>query len=177
VSLLRALEEALGGLPLVAEDLGFMTESVVALRQRFALPGMRILQFGFGSGPTADFLPHNYERPCIAYTGTHDNDTARGWYESASPEVQDFCRRYLAADGHEIVTAMIRALWTSVADWAIVPLQDVLGLGSEARMNIPGTPDGNWRWRAPASYRDSAPQGWLHEINHVYGRNEPEAES
>jgi 4-alpha-glucanotransferase len=174
VSLLRAMEEALGGLPLVAEDLGFMTESVEALRQRFGLPGMKILQFGFEAGPTGAFLPHHYARPCIAYTGTHDNDTARGWYEGADPSTQDFCRRYLATDDAGVVAAMIRSIWASVADWAIVPLQDVLGLGPEARMNVPGTPRGNWTWRVDPGYPGIAPSEWLREISQVYGRIEPE---
>ncbi|HET7010646.1 MAG TPA: 4-alpha-glucanotransferase [Anaerolineales bacterium] len=175
VSLLRALESGLGGLPLVAEDLGFMTEGVKALRERFRLPGMKILQFGFETGPEADFLPHNYAPPCVAYTGTHDNDTARGWYEHAEPSAQDFCRRYLASDGPDIVRAMIRALWSSVADWAIIPLQDLLGLGSDARMNVPGVPEGNWTWRAPSNYADVAPSGWLRDLSYVYGRLETEA--
>ena len=171
-ALLGALVSALGGLPMVAEDLGFMTPQVIALRKQFGLPGMKILQFGFESGPEGDFLPHNYVRPCLAYTGTHDNETARGWYENANPSAQDLCRRYLAVDGSAVVPGMIRAVWSSIADWAIVPMQDVLGLDNEGRMNVPGQPTGNWTWRANPDYLETAPREWLRGISEVYGRVE-----
>jgi 4-alpha-glucanotransferase len=150
--LLGALERVLGPLPLVAENLGVITPEVEALRRRFRLPGMAILQFAFGKDPQAPaFRPHAYERDTVAYTGTHDNDTggAAGSTRSAA-EVDDekaFARAYLATDGREMNWVMIRALLASVADTAIVPLQDVLGLGSEARMNRPATLGGNWSWR------------------------------
>jgi 4-alpha-glucanotransferase len=174
VSLLRALEHSLEGLPLVAEDLGVMTESVGRLRDRFGLPGMKVLQFGLEAGPEGDFLPHNFTRPCIAYTGTHDNDTSRGWYESADASTKDFCRRYLATDDAGVVSEMIRVIWSSIADWAIVPLQDVLGLGSGARMNVPGVAEGNWTWRVDPGYRAIAPTDWLRDIGTVYGRLQAE---
>jgi 4-alpha-glucanotransferase len=156
--LLSALERALGGLPLVAENLGVITPEVEALRRRFALPGMAILQFAFGKDPQApSFRPHAYARDTVAYTGTHDNDTVMGWWEGGAEgstrTVADvaaekaFARAYLATDGREMNWAMIRAVEASVAETAVVPLQDVLGLGSEARMNRPSTLGGNWAWR------------------------------
>jgi 4-alpha-glucanotransferase len=156
--LLSALERALGPLPLVAENLGVITPEVEALRRRFRLPGMAILQFAFGKDPQApSFRPHAYERDLVAYTGTHDNDTVMGWWHGGAEgstrtsadvaEEKAFARAYLATDGREIHWAMIRAVEASVADTAIIPLQDVLGLGSEARMNRPSTLGGNWAWR------------------------------
>jgi 4-alpha-glucanotransferase len=156
--LLGALERALGPLPLIAENLGVITPEVEALRRRFHLPGMAILQFAFGKDPQAPtFRPHAYEHDLAAYTGTHDNDTVMGWWEGGAEgstrtaedveEEKAFARRYLATDGREMSWTMIRALLASVADTAIVPLQDVLGLGSAARMNRPATLGGNWRWR------------------------------
>ena len=157
-ALLRALEHALGPLPLVAENLGVITPQVEALRRSFRLPGMAILQFAFGKDPQApSFRPHAYERDTVAYTGTHDNDTVMGWWEGGAAdstrtagdvaEEKAFARAYLGTDGHEMSWTMIRAVLASVADTAIVPLQDVLGLGSEARMNRPSTVGGNWSWR------------------------------
>jgi 4-alpha-glucanotransferase len=156
--LFDALARALGPLPLVAENLGVITPGVEALRRRFGLPGMAILQFAFGNDPQAPtFRPHHYERDVVAYTGTHDNDTVMGWWNGGAGDsirsAEDvakekaFARAYLATDGAELHWTMIRALLASVADTAIVPVQDVLGLGTEARMNVPATLGGNWRWR------------------------------
>jgi 4-alpha-glucanotransferase len=156
--LLSALERAFGPLPLVAENLGVITPEVEALRRRFHLPGMAILQFAFGQDPQApSFRPHAYEHDTVAYTGTHDNDTVMGWWQGGAEgstrtaadvaEEKAFARAYLATDGREMSWAMIRAVEASVADTAVVPLQDVLGLGSEARMNRPSTLGGNWTWR------------------------------
>ncbi|MBI4377327.1 MAG: 4-alpha-glucanotransferase [Elusimicrobia bacterium] len=147
-------------LELIAEDLGAVTHEVLELRDRFDLPGMRVLQFAFGSDQQADsFLPHNYPRRCVAYTGAHDNDTVLGWFHdpggpgSRSPEQvrieRDNALRYLRSDGREFHWDMIRAVMDSSADTAIIPLQDLLGLGSEARMNRPGSETGNWEWRLP----------------------------
>jgi 4-alpha-glucanotransferase len=154
----EALRDALGTLPIVAEDLGMITPEVEALRDRFEFPGMAILQFAFGSDPRESaFLPHAYQRNKVVYTGTHDNDTVVGWWtngvgdstRSVGAVAKERARAlaYLGGDGSEIHWDFIRALFTSVADTAIVPLQDVLGLGSEARMNLPGRSEGNWRWR------------------------------
>jgi 4-alpha-glucanotransferase len=157
--LFEALEGALGKLPIVAENLGVITPEVEALRTRFGFPGMAILQFAFGKDPQApDFKPHNYPHHLVAYTGTHDNDTVVGWWtgtagagsirtaEDVADEL-DYARRYLNTDGREINWVMIRTLLASVAATALFPLQDVLGVGSEGRMNLPGTSSGNWRWR------------------------------
>jgi 4-alpha-glucanotransferase len=160
-----ALRAELGELPLIAEDLGAVTRAVKNLRDRFQLPGIKILQFAFGNDPNADdFLPHNYARRAVVYTGTHDNDTTQGWFREAPPSgagAQASTRtaaqveteraavmRYLGVrDPREIHWDMIRAAQASVARLAIVPLQDALGLGAEGRMNRPGTASGNWEWR------------------------------
>ncbi|MGQ0703806.1 MAG: 4-alpha-glucanotransferase [Gemmatimonadales bacterium] len=157
--LFEAITSALGPLPIVAENLGVITPEVEALREQFGYPGMSILQFAFGTDPQArTFQPHSYSHHLVAYTGTHDNDATMGWWESTgagdstrSPEQvareKDFALRYLATDGREMNWNLIRAALASVADTAIVPLQDVLGLGSEARMNLPGRGSGNWAFR------------------------------
>jgi len=169
-SFLQALQQALGDLPIIAEDLGFITPEVTALRDKFDLPGMKILQFAFDGNPMHEFLPHNYPRHCVTYTGTHDNDTTMGWYESAPEPVRAFCRRYLASDGIDISWDMIRAVWASVAGWVLTPLQDVLGLGNEARMNLPGTTEGNWRWRVTEGQLTQALAAKLHNLSFIYGR-------
>lgn len=158
-SLFEALKDAMGDLPIVAENLGVITPSVEALRTQFGFPGMAILQFAFGNDPQApDFKPHNYPHHLVAYTGTHDNDTVVGWWNSeagagsirTAADVQKetaYAKRYLNTDGHDINLVMIRALMASVANTVLFPLQDVLGVGSEGRMNLPGSSSGNWRWR------------------------------
>jgi 4-alpha-glucanotransferase len=156
--LFRALASALGDLPLIAEDLGVMDDDVVRLRETFGLPGMCILQFAFtGNAWDARFLPHNHRPNSVVYTGTHDNDTTAGWFRgSAGKTTQSggerdaerrYALRYLGTDGHEIHGDFIRWALASVAHTAVVPLQDLLGLGSEARMNVPGTVGDNWEWR------------------------------
>lgn len=145
--LFRAIAGALGPLPIIAEDLGDVTAEVHALRRQLAFPGMRVLQFAFGDDCANPFLPHNYEPDTVVYPGTHDNDTAIGWWATANDHEKDHARRYLATDGHDITWTLIRAALASVADTAIVPMQDVLGLGSEARMNLPSQSDGCWEWR------------------------------
>jgi 4-alpha-glucanotransferase len=147
-ALFEAIERALGPLPIVAEDLGVITPDVVALRERCGFPGMRVLQFAFGSGSGNAYLPHNHEAASVVYTGTHDNDTTRGWWGGGATEAErHHLREMLATDGREIHWDLIRAALSSVADTAIVPMPDVLGLGSEARMNFPGKGEGWWRWR------------------------------
>ncbi|HTP24291.1 MAG TPA: 4-alpha-glucanotransferase, partial [Anaeromyxobacteraceae bacterium] len=155
----EAMEASLGHLPIVAENLGVITPEVEALRHRFGFPGMAILQFAFGKDPQADsFKPHNYGRDLVAYTGTHDNDTTLGWWASKAGAAsirtaEDIAAErahamaYLATDGSEMNWVLIRGVYASVADLAMAPLQDLLGLGSEARMNIPAVASGNWRWR------------------------------
>lgn len=167
--LFRELKSALGVLPLIAEDLGEITPDVFALRDELGLPGMKILQFAFDS-PKNQFLPHHYPANCVVYTGTHDNDTTHGWYATASEKERDFCRRYTARDGSDIAWDLIRLAWSSVADLAIAPLQDVLDLGTEFRMNLPGTATGNWHWRMPASGLNHWAASRLIEMTEVYGR-------
>lgn len=147
MALFDAIKQALGPLPIVAEDLGFITDDVHALRDGCGFPGMKILQFGFGAEADHEFLPHNWPRASVAYTGTHDNDTVRGWWNQARPRERAFVGSYLACGEHDIHWAMIRACANSVANIAVYPLQDVLGLGSEHRMNVPGVLGGNWGWR------------------------------
>jgi len=160
----------LGDLPIIAEDLGVMTPDVIALRDEFSLPGMKVLQFAFSGDPHDPFLPHNYSANCVAYTGTHDNDTTRGWYETAPAKERHFCRRYLASQGHDIAWDMIRAVWASVASLAVAPMQDLMGLGSEARMNFPSREAGNWGWRMPGDALSEPLRARLAELNFVYGR-------
>jgi 4-alpha-glucanotransferase len=178
----QAVRRELGPLPIVAENLGVITPEVEALRHRFHFPGMAILQFAFGTDPQGSgFRPHNYTRDLVVYTGTHDNDTTVGWWRStgegdstrAAADVRaekDQAFRYLDAEGREIHWAFIRAALASVADTAIIPLQDVLGLGSEARMNLPGRPSGNWRWRVTSGALADAPAARLRELTELYGR-------
>ncbi|MCB2202539.1 4-alpha-glucanotransferase [bacterium] len=166
----RVIKEELGELPIIAEDLGVITEGVTEMRDAFHLPGMKILQFAFAADPDDDFLPHNYPVKCVAYTGTHDNNTTRGWYEAAPEREKDFCRRYLARSGQDIAWSMIRALWGSVAAWVLAPMQDFLGLGEYARMNYPGNPSGNWDWRMQPNAITEGLTARLHETNFLYGR-------
>jgi 4-alpha-glucanotransferase len=145
--LFAAFEKAFPRLPIIAEDLGVITPDVVELRDKFGLPGMRVLQFAFGDGETNHFLPHHYVQNTIAYTGTHDNDTSVGWWSALPEREKAFARRYLGTDGETINWAMMGALSKSAANIVIFPMQDVLGLSGEHRMNLPGKPEGNWEWR------------------------------
>jgi 4-alpha-glucanotransferase len=166
----NALQQALGQLPLVAEDLGFITADVDELRLSVGLPGMRILQFAFDE-ENSPHLPHNYEIKAVVYTGTHDNDTARGWFASATPQQRELASTYLGCAAGEIETGLIRAAYVSVADTAIVPMQDILGVGSEGRMNRPGEVVGNWSWRIVQSQMDTAPGEMLRLLSRATGRS------
>ena len=170
-----AVREKLGELPIIAEDLGVITPDVVALRERYELPGMKILQFAFAGGPTDPFLPHNYPVNCVVYTGTHDNDTARGWYERVEEDEKDFYRHYMNRDGRDIAWDLIRGAWSSVAVFALAPLQDFLDLDNSARMNYPGRPSGNWTWRMPAGALSEALGKRISELNYLYLRSPQEA--
>lgn len=170
VALLESLKAEFGTLPLIAEDLGIITPAVEALRDRFDLPGMRVLQFAFGDDFRNPYLPHNYSTNSVAYTGTHDNDTTIGWYGSAPEKERDHVRRYLARDGADISWDMIRLAWSSVAEMAIAPLQDVMNLGADARMNFPGRPQGNWSWRYEHHQLNSWMLDRLAELTWLYGR-------
>ena len=147
VALLTRLGERLGGVPLVAEDLGVITDEVRALRDRFRLPGMVVLQFAFDGSRDNPHLPENHATRAVVYTGTHDNDTTVGWYAGLDAATRRYVRERLGAASLEMPEALIEAAYASRAQLAIVPLQDLLALGSEARMNMPGTIEGNWRWR------------------------------
>jgi 4-alpha-glucanotransferase len=188
--LFAAVREALGDLPIIAEDLGVITPDVVELRERFGFPSMRILQFGFNEPP---HLPHNYAGNMCVYTGTHDNDTTAGWFNSqagvgstrTSEQIERERRHaldYLASDGREIGWDFVRAVFASVADTTIVPAQDLLGLGSEARMNLPATTSGNWAWRLAPGALGGEQAARLRQFSELYERNaaapqakEPEA--
>jgi 4-alpha-glucanotransferase len=171
--LLSALRNALGGLPLIAEDLGLITPEVEKLRDEFALPGMRILQFAFGGKPDNPFLPHNYVHNTVVYTGTHDNDTTVGWHHQASAGEKSFLDQYLPNADHHISWNLVRLAWSSVADYAIAPLQDLLSLGTEARMNYPGKAAGNWGWRVGPGQVTPQVLERLAELTVLYGREKP----
>ncbi len=166
----KNMQSALGELPIIAEDLGEITPDVIVLREQFNLPGMKILVFAFDGNAANPFLPHNYSPHCVVYTGTHDNDTAVGWYSSAGESSRDFARRYLASDGSDIAWDLIRTAWASVAVFALAPMQDVLGLGNEARMNYPSRLGGNWSWRMPQYALSDSVTARLKELNTLYGR-------
>ncbi|MBN2241825.1 MAG: 4-alpha-glucanotransferase [Acidobacteria bacterium] len=171
----EALSQALGELPFIAEDLGYITPEVHALRDRWGFPGMRVLHFAFGDEAADNpHKPFNFIRNCVAYTGTHDNNTTAGWFAGgdrpyAGDEIAR-AKRYLGADAGDAVWGLIRVLLASVADRAILPMQDVLGLGPGARMNTPATVEGNWRWRMRPSHLDSDIASRLYELNRIYGR-------
>lgn len=181
--LFTAIKRALGELPIIAEDLGVITPDVEALRDDFQLPGMRILQFAFGGDAKNIDLPHNYIRNSVVYTGTHDNDTTVGWFGSvagagstrAAEQIERerrFCLDYLNSEGQEIHWDFIRALLASVANTAIVPLQDVLGIGTEARMNLPNTTSGNWAWRYKSGVLTEEIAERLRGLTQIYGREQ-----
>jgi 4-alpha-glucanotransferase len=172
-----------GDLPIIAEDLGYITPEVINLRDHFELPGMQVLQFAFGTDPQADaYKPYNYVKNSVVYTGTHDNDTTIGWFASegaglstrSHDEVsgeRELALKYLGTNGHEINWDFIRLALSSVANAAIIPLQDVLGLGSEARMNVPARESGNWSWRYTSDQLTPEIRRRLAEMTEVYGRN------
>ena len=182
IELFKASQKVLGTLPIIAEDLGVITPEVDALRDKLSFPGMRVLQFAFGNDPKADeYKPHNYPRNCVVYTGTHDNNTTIAWFKGSRIEganqsseekksERQSALKYLGTDGHEINWDFIRLALMSVADTAIIPMQDVLGLGSEARMNMPGTTEGNWCWRFSPDMLTEETTDRLKEITTLYGR-------
>ena len=176
MALFRTLQEKLGNLPIIAEDLGVITPEVEELRDTFGLPGMKILQFGFGGEHNSAFLPHGFTANSVVYTGSHDNETTLGWYRNASPAEQDHVRRYVARDGRDVVWDMIRLALASVSNSAVIPLQDLMELGNEARMNFPGQVGGYWSWRyLPHMLTDTIAYR-LREMTVLYGRA-PEPQS
>ncbi len=169
-TLFNAVGDALGTLPIIAEDLGVITPEVEALRDRFDFPGMKVLQFAFGSGADNPYLPHNHIRRSVVYTGTHDNDTTSGWFSSIPEIEKEAVRDYLGVSGENISWDLIRTALVSVADTVIIPLQDVLSLGSKARMNVPGTASGNWSWRFSAEALNTSLVAKLLRLTEIYGR-------
>ncbi len=179
--LFDALKNAIDDLPFWAEDLGVITPDVEELRDSFGFPGMHILQFAFGGDTDNHDLPHNYLKNCVAYTGTHDNDTTVGWFNSRAGSgstrdadqirrEREFCLNYLKSDGEEIHWDFVRAVWESVADTAIAPMQDLLGLGNEARMNLPASSSGNWYWQCEESDFSDKINQRLRGLTEIYGR-------
>lgn len=168
--LFDALRNALGELPLMAEDLGEITPEVEHLRDSFGLAGMKILLFAFGGDAHNPYLPHNHIKNAVVYTGNHDNDTVVGWFKSANQTERKFCLKYLDSNGREIHWDFIRASFASVADTAIVPMQDILGLGNEGRMNLPSTHSGNWNWRCQQKDFSKATAEKLRALAEIYGR-------
>ena len=165
------MKKELGNVDIIAEDLGFLTESVKKLLKDTDYPGMKILQFAFDSREESDYLPHNYNKNCVVYTGTHDNDTVMGWMKTAPKASVKFATEYLNLTEEEGYNwGMMRAAWSSVADMAIVPMQDLIGLGSEARINIPSTLGENWKWRALEGQITKDLAKKLYKYMQMYGR-------
>lgn len=172
-AIFEAIQARLGELPIIAEDLGVITPEVEALRDRFNFPGMRILQFAFGGERNSSFLPYNYTHNTVVYTGTHDNETTLGWYLNATEDERDHVRRYAVSSGRDIVWDLIRLAYASVADMAIIPMQDLFVLGNEARMNYPGKEGGWWQWRFTKEMFTARAPGialGLTELAQLYGR-------
>ena len=171
------VRQELGGLPLIAEDLGLITPDVGALRDQFHLPGTRVLQFAFDGHSNNPHLPDNYTLNTVVYTGTHDNPTTREWYEELPDTQRQTLWRYLKREGRgsEPALALIELAWSSRAALAIVPLQDVLNLGAEARMNTPGRAEGNWRWRCTEDMLSASEIEWLRELTKASNRSGPGA--
>lgn len=170
VALFDALQASIGDSPIIAEDLGVAGPEVHALLDAVGFPGMKVLHFAFGGGAGNAYLPHHHVANCVVYTGTHDNDTTVGWWEQADEAVRDHVRRYLRTDGSDIADVLCRAALGSVAHTAVVPLQDVLGLGGDARMNLPGLAEGNWGWRVRGEAFNPATAQGLRALIALYDR-------
>ncbi len=171
IAFFDAIRERLGSLPIIAEDLGEQSDQVPELLARTGFPGMRVLTFAFSTDETDSFLPHNYPVETVAYTGTHDNDTTLGWWASAPEEQREFAARYLSIDPSDPVRGFLEGLWGSPAMFALAPLQDLLRLGSPARMNTPSTTDGNWQWRLlSGQIADAGVATQLRDLNDRHGR-------
>jgi 4-alpha-glucanotransferase len=169
--LLAVVTSKLPQLELVAEDLGVITPEVNALLREFSLPGMRVLQFAFDQDPSNLHLPHQHKPDSIVYTGTHDNDTTAGWYARLDDATRDQVRRYLARHDREVVDALIRSVLASVGQLAVLPAQDILHLGTEARLNRPGTVVGNWAWRLPQHALTPPLAARYRDLNQMYNRS------
>ena len=172
MELFSAITKNLGNAPIIAEDLGIITEEVTALRKAFCYPGMRILQFGMEGGAMSSYMPHSFEDDhTVAYTGTHDNDTTVGWYAAASEKTRDYFRQYMNTDGESPSWDLLRLLFSSSAKWVIAPIQDILSLGSKDRMNEPGTKSGNWRFRFTKDMLVDGAAAGLRYFSELFGRN------
>lgn len=171
--LFDAVFAALGKLPVIAEDLGVITPAVEALRDRYDFPGMKIVQFAFDSGSSNPYLPHNHQKNSVVYTGTHDNDTTLGWYHSLTDLQKSRVSYYVGSNGEKTVECLLRTVFMSVADTAIIPFQDLIRLGSEARMNVPGTAFGNWGWRFSWKMVAHNLVGHVRDQLECYGRCNP----
>lgn len=177
-SIFETMKKELGEKKVIAEDLGFLTDTVIELVEKCGYPGMKILQFAFDSREESDYLPHNYKRNCVVYTGTHDNDTTVGWYKVLDKKDKDFARRYLHITvKEEVEWEFIRAALASVADTAIIPMQDYLGLGAEARINIPSTLGINWKWRMGTKDCTKKLADRIYKICKLYGRTKGKEET
>lgn len=171
MKLFKTIKKELGDVNIIAEDLGFLTSEVIKFRQDSGYPGMKVLQFAFDTREESDYLPHNYDKNCVVYTGTHDNDTVNGWIENARKEDVKFAIKYLKLNEEEGYNwGFIRGAWSSVGNLAIAQMQDFLGLGSEARMNIPSTIGGNWQWRVRKEDLTDELAEKIYEITKLYGR-------
>lgn len=166
----RKVKDDLKELPIIAEDLGVITDEVEELRDYFNFPGMNVLQFGFNSQEDNDHLPHNYTKNSVVYTGTHDNNTVLGWYNNADEEAKEYAKEYLKASEDNICWDFLQVAWASVSKIAIAPLQDILSLNSEARMNTPGTTKGNWQWRYRKEMLDINLSKKLKRLTEIYHR-------
>ncbi|HEU0165946.1 MAG TPA: 4-alpha-glucanotransferase, partial [Thermomicrobiales bacterium] len=165
-----AINRDLGDVPVIIEDLGVITPDVIALREVLGLPGMNVLQFAFDGDPENVYLPHNYRRDSVVYTATHDNQTTIGWFQSRSDREQDLVRHYTGTSGEDIAWDMIRLALASVANTAILSLQDILRLDDAARMNVPGQAIGNWSWRYQDWQLEDGLADGLRSLTHTYGR-------
>lgn len=165
------VKEVFDELPIIAEDLGDITPDVIQLRDQFGLPGMKIMVFAFNSGESNEFLPHHYPENCVVYTGTHDHETSAGWFKRIEEGERSFAQRYLNSSGEDIAWDLIRSAWSSAAIFAIAPLQDLLSLDNQARMNYPGNPSGNWTWRFTDSDLTAMLKKRLVEVNYLNSRS------
>lgn len=168
--LFTTIKDELGNLPIIVEDLGVITPDVEKLRDDFSFPGMNILQFGFEPDGESVYIPHRFKNNSIVYTGTHDNDTTQGWFDKLDAKTKKYVKEYLNTDGKEITWDMIRAAWASTASIAFIPMQDILSLGSEARMNIPAIPSGNWQWRYKSKDITQVMKDKLKGLTRIYRR-------
>jgi 4-alpha-glucanotransferase len=167
----EAVRRDFGNMPFIAEDPGMITPDVIALRDGYGLPGMRVMQFGFDGLPENPHLPHTWPNRTVGYTGTHDNNTTRGWFEALPDDAKQLVRNYVGSSNDDnIAAAMMRSAWPSAAGLTIAPLQDVLDLGAEGRMNVPGSAQGNWRWRWADSAASEQAFRWLAELTRTAGR-------